>query len=80
MVGDDSYIDTNLYINYEFIVRDRQSGVTVYNTAFRVTASKPELLYDVQNELRERVATEILLLFNFPVTITEVCSEMPLHE
>ena len=79
MVGDDTVVDASIDIHYEFIVRDQASGVKVYRTAYKVLASRTELLFEIQEKLRQEVATECLILFNFPVVITEVCSDMPMH-
>ena len=79
MVGDDTVVNTSIDIHYEFIVRDQASGVKVYRRAYKVHASRTELLFEIQEKLRQEVATECLILFNFPVVITEVCSDMPMH-
>ena len=80
MVGDDTVVDTSIDIHYEFIVRDQASGVKVYRTAYKVHASQTELLFEIQKKkLRQEVVSECLILFNFPVVITEVCSDMPMH-
>ena len=77
MIGEADVIDETFSYLYEFIVRDQQTGVKVYRTAYKVHAARSDILFSVQQDLRERVATECLLLFNFPVSITEVCSDMP---
>ena len=77
MIGEADVIDETFSYLYEFIVRDQQTGVKVYRTAYKVHAAWNDILFSVQQDLRERVATECLLLFNFPVSITEVCSDMP---
>ena len=77
MVGDPDITEVSYHYLYEFIVRDQQTGVKVYRTAYKVHAARIDILFSVQQDLRERVANECLLLFNFPVSITEVCSDMP---
>ena len=79
MVGDDTVVDTSIDIHYEFINQDQASGVKVYRTAYKVHASRTVLLFEIQEKLHHEVATECLILFNFPVVITEVCSDMPMH-
>ena len=77
MVGDPDILEESYHYLYEFIVRDQLTGVKVYQTAYQFHASRSDILFSVQQNLRERVANECWLLFNFPVSITEVCSNMP---
>ena len=77
MVGDETLTENEDHYLYEFIVRDQQTGVKVYRTGYKVHAYRQDILFTVQQTLRERIATDCLILFNFPVSITEVCSDIP---
>ena len=77
MVEDDTLTEYEYHYLYEFIVRDQQTGVKVYRTGYKVHAYQQDILFSIRQQLRERVATDCLILFNFPVSITEVCSDIP---
>ena len=77
MIGDPTVTSNDFHYLYEFIVRDQVTGVKVYQTAYKVHASREDILFSVREQLRDRVASECLILFNFPVNITELCSDFP---
>ena len=56
MVGDPDILEESYHYLYEFIVRDQLTGVKVYRTAYKVHASRSDILFTVQQNLRERVA------------------------
>ena len=77
MIGDPTVTSNGYHYLYKFIVRDQVTGVKVYRTAYKVHASREDILFSVREQLRDRVASECLILFNFPVNITELCSDFP---
>ena len=77
MVGDPTVTSNDYHYLYEFIVRDQVTGFNVYRTAYKVHALKEDILVSVREQLRDRVASECLILFNIPVNITELCSVFP---
>ena len=77
MVGDPTVTSNDYHYLYELIVRDQVTGFKVYRTAYKVHALREDILFSVREQLRDRVASECLILFNFPVNITELCSDFP---